>query len=419
MVELNYAIPNVFPKFKQAYETNKDIKEVRENIKLGNEYGIPMTKAYVASELSLEMAPDDTDPDDLINPPAPEIIEVPAEPDEPDEDDDENEDVPDPDSPEAQAASLAMILPDKLGIVNNRLDKTQWKLKKLTEGAISAGLPIYQELGDQINIWLNNYSSLDEALADFGNYRIDFEDFRHQVGITWYYDLLHGMFNIYDLNKVRDALDLPRLSQIIKTLRRLFSGKILESFWEPVEFEEATAMFLDREILTIEEFNYLEAYAKRRALSASGMSYTTIRRNLRSAIENALVQGTGIAEFQASVDGLVLNTNHANVIFRTVVQSSYNTGHAEALFDPRLREAIPAMRFDAIIDNRTTAICEERNDQIYATGKMEEWDIVPPCHFQCRSTMTPVFIDEYTGNPASRPDILAQDGFGRFTSILH
>jgi uncharacterized protein with gpF-like domain len=90
----------------------------------------------------------------------------------------------------------------------------------------------------------------------------------------------------------------------------------------------------------------------------------------------------------------------------------------EASFTEYGRSAIPAFEFMAVLDDRTTDICMERNGNIYRADEVEGLDIVPPLHFMCRSDLVPVFEDEWDGKAAGAPDSRAMEGFGRWKSIL-
>ena len=83
IVDLNFETPQKYPRIKFNYETADDVKEVRENIKMGNELGIPMKKTYVAKKLQIEMAPPDTPEEELVEKPAPPPLPSPTGEEEP------------------------------------------------------------------------------------------------------------------------------------------------------------------------------------------------------------------------------------------------------------------------------------------------------------------------------------------------
>ena len=425
LVELNYPELSGYPKIKSKWETTRDIKEVRANISLAVDFGIPMTKTYVASELQVEMADEGTPEEDLIQ----VIEEIPVIEDEEnkeDGEDKEDEIIDDVENDELKALSgTAKIKPEYLKTIEKRKNDTARKMKSLEKGSIDAGMKYYNQVGDQIVEWLNKYNGIEEALAEFATLVVDIEPLRNYLSRSFFWSILHGMFNIYDEPLVREEFGLPKLKLTWKDkIANQFGIGLkhfpvkLESFWEPVPFDEAIEMFEFREVLTIDQFRLLEGYARRRALTATGMSYNTIRNKLYTALETALIDGIALEEFSGMVDGIVLSPAHAEVIFRTNVQSAYNAGHAEAIFDLRLAGAIPAFQFSAVIDNRTTAICEERDGMIYSRDVMTDWDIIPPCHYSCRSTIIAIFSDEYSGRPASRPFVQSQEGFGTWKPIL-
>ncbi|MCK4640337.1 MAG: DUF935 family protein, partial [Candidatus Marinimicrobia bacterium] len=417
MVDLNYPEHNVYPKIKSKYETTRDIKEVRENIKLANEFEIPMEKTYVASELQIKIADEGTPEEDLIKKPEPPPPVLPIEKEEEEE---EGEG-----TPEVESILMGKIKPQFLKSINKRAKDSLLKMQKLEGASVDAGMKYYNGLGNQIEKWLSGYDSIESALSDYAVLVIDVEPLRNYLGHSFFWSMLHGMFQVYDEPLVREDFGLPKLKLSWKEkLAHNFSSGIrfnpfkLDTFWEPVPFDEAIEMFRAREILTIDQFKLLEGYAKRRALTATGMTYSTIQNKLFDSLEAALVEGIALDEFSESVKEVVMSPNHAEIIFRTNVQTAYNNGHAEAIYDQRLAGAIPAFQYSAIIDDRTTPICEERDGMVYGRDVMADWDVIPPCHFRCRSTIIPIFADEYSGFPASRPFEQSQQGFGTWKPIL-
>lgn len=83
----------------------------------------------------------------------------------------------------------------------------------------------------------------------------------------------------------------------------------------------------------------------------------------------------------------------ANAVARTALHGAYNHGVlADTMDDP----AIIAYRFVAIVDSRTTDICEALSNKIIP--KDEVLNYLPPLHFNCRSTLQPVYIIEKIDN---------------------
>ena len=88
-----------------------------------------------------------------------------------------------------------------------------------------------------------------------------------------------------------------------------------------------------------------------------------------------------------------------------------------ALFeDPALEGLVVAYEYSAVLDDRTTAICESLDGAIYADNS-EVWTgsprYIPPNHYNCRSLLIPIFsTDQWDGIESDPPSVDPQEGFG-------
>lgn len=81
-----------------------------------------------------------------------------------------------------------------------------------------------------------------------------------------------------------------------------------------------------------------------------------------------------------------------NTIVRTNYMNIYNQSKM-AFYKPFQENGfIQAYQYSAIMDDRVSDFCEEMNGLIFRAG--EVGDIEPPNHFNCRSTLIPITIDE-------------------------
>jgi uncharacterized protein with gpF-like domain len=77
--------------------------------------------------------------------------------------------------------------------------------------------------------------------------------------------------------------------------------------------------------------------------------------------------------------------------------------------DPDLKGFVVAYEYSAILDDRTTEICEKLHGKV-----QRDWGtMVPPNHYQCRSILVPVTeIDEWDGTQDKVPaGVKPQKGF--------
>ena len=81
-------------------------------------------------------------------------------------------------------------------------------------------------------------------------------------------------------------------------------------------------------------------------------------------------------------------------LVRTNATMAYNQGRLAEMQDPDVKQSIPAYRYSAIMDDRTTDICQSADGRVWAADD-EIWDVwTPPNHFNCRSVLLPVFVGE-------------------------
>lgn len=78
--------------------------------------------------------------------------------------------------------------------------------------------------------------------------------------------------------------------------------------------------------------------------------------------------------------------------------------------DPGLDGFVQALEYSAILDERTTRICQHLDERQYAADS-NVWDRYrPPNHFNCRSLLIPVTVRD-SFDPSPEPSVKPQDGF--------
>jgi SPP1 gp7 family putative phage head morphogenesis protein len=95
-------------------------------------------------------------------------------------------------------------------------------------------------------------------------------------------------------------------------------------------------------------------------------------------------------------------------ISRTNTSDAVNQARMSLFGDPELKGFVVAYEYSAILDDRTTEVCEKLHGKI-----QKDWGtMVPPNHYQCRSLLVPVTeIDEWDGKQDKLPDVKPQKGF--------
>ena len=79
-------------------------------------------------------------------------------------------------------------------------------------------------------------------------------------------------------------------------------------------------------------------------------------------------------------------------IVRTESTAAYNQGRLVEARTPGIVDQMRGMEFSAILDSRTTPVCEALDGSIIPINAPELDKFRPPLHFQCRSVLVPVTI---------------------------
>lgn len=206
-----------------------------------------------------------------------------------------------------------------------------------------------------------------------------------------------------------------------------FDWEILD---EPFTPEEAVKFFSGKVPMTREEFDALTTKLQDKAFYVSGLDKMSIERDVKSLLTDALNNGMTLEQFKFKLQEMQIKYSapvygregtvgetildyHAETVFRTNMMSSYNAGRKEMYQDPDIKEYFPAYEYTAIMDGRTTEICEDL-DGFIALAEDPIWNkIWPPNHHECRSTV--VTINKYDFNRdmlSKKPTVSPAEGFG-------
>jgi len=191
----------------------------------------------------------------------------------------------------------------------------------------------------------------------------------------------------------------------------------------PLQFDEAVRWFRAKVSLTRPEWNELSEAARQRAFTVSDVAQLDLVADVWKAIDHAVAQGTTLQDFKDTIGqklkaewaGTVENPGwRLETIFRTNIQSAYASGRYEQATDPDVVDERPYWMFDAIMDSRTTPICEECDGTILPADDPWWKTHLAPLHFNCRSGFTTLTRDqaEAMGIAPQGPSKSAQTGFG-------
>jgi SPP1 gp7 family putative phage head morphogenesis protein len=104
---------------------------------------------------------------------------------------------------------------------------------------------------------------------------------------------------------------------------------------------------------------------------------------------------------------------YLDTLSRTNLFEAMNEARYAEFTDPDMGDFVVALEYSAILDDRTTDICEALNGKTFAADS-PEWDSLrPPNHYNCRSVLIPITaIDGWDGRESPSPSVRPQAGFG-------
>ena len=188
-------------------------------------------------------------------------------------------------------------------------------------------------------------------------------------------------------------------------------------------FAQAIEFFQRKDIVTPDAWALLDARARTRAFTVAGVSRVNVLSDAWRAIDAALVKGTDFRTFQQEIGDTLKRTWGGSVaapnwrietIFRNNVQASYSAGRYEVTSNPDIVSLRPFQMFDAIMDSRTSAVCEACDGTVLPVNDPWWSSRRPPCHHACRSgtiSLSPRQADKQ-GVSKKKPEIEAAEGFG-------
>lgn len=121
-------------------------------------------------------------------------------------------------------------------------------------------------------------------------------------------------------------------------------------------------------------------------------TFSRMNNDFRSQIERSIrmsvINGeTGIQASSRIKDSYNLKRSQLDSLTRTLIQNAVNQSDEETYKTSVLIEKV---RYNAILDSRTTKICHDLNGKIFNVGEGPR----PPQHFNCRSFTTVVFDED-------------------------
>jgi len=198
-------------------------------------------------------------------------------------------------------------------------------------------------------------------------------------------------------NRLRDALD-EELIRTYKTMYQTTKRSLLSLVHDQMSYtrqslESATSGIWRTKKATRavgEDVVLKQPLAGNRALAPAWNNVRmSEKRRLEGVIRKGISQSKGAAEIAKEVrTGSVhkITRNNSNALVVTAM-TSVNAQADQAVYEANA-DGLDGWQYVALIDGRTTKICIHRDTHVYAVG---DYKHLPPAHFYCRSTTTPVF----------------------------
>ncbi len=168
--------------------------------------------------------------------------------------------------------------------------------------------------------------------------------------------------------------------------------------------EEATKNLSEKNVLTRDRFDALDAAAKAKSFTVANVQAEETLTKVRDVLAENVEKGASYDTFRQAVleavdEGTFMSPWHMETVFRTNVQSAFSDGKQVVLNHPLVRSAFPYVRYDSIHDNRVRP--EHRamdelgiqgtniyriNDPVFQTFR-------PPWDYNCRCGWSPTTVD--------------------------
>lgn len=189
-------------------------------------------------------------------------------------------------------------------------------------------------------------------------------------------------------------------------------------------FDEAMEWFEERVPVTPEQLEQLTATQRERAITIAAITEANVVADLLSEIERAAVSGEGIGVFRkrakARMGSLYTSQTAARIdtAMITTTQTALNAGRYKQLTDPDVMRTRQFWMFDAVMDDRTTHICQSLEGTTLPADDPQWGGIHPPMHHRCRSGIRSQRrrVVERRGGPTKpedMPEVNAPEGFGK------
>jgi SPP1 gp7 family putative phage head morphogenesis protein len=158
-------------------------------------------------------------------------------------------------------------------------------------------------------------------------------------------------------------------------------------------FDDALRYFLDRRLLTPEQFASLSDAAKARSFTATRLASDALRQRCRDLLAASIRDGGTYEEFRAGLldESVSLGIEAASpayleTVYRTNVVGAYGAGRFRQLTSPAVRAARPFVEYRTAGDTRVRPAHAAMRGVVFSQDDPDWPKYAPPNGFQCRCT---------------------------------
>lgn len=202
----------------------------------------------------------------------------------------------------------------------------------------------------------------------------------------------------------------------VRQARRTYAGS--SEWFTPIERAQAISAIVRKEgevrtydagVISSFVPNLAVAWLRSSAFYITGLIADHIINEAKGIILNGIKTGEASSTIAAKLleaflpyigddtvlrDAKVLTPHRLETIVRTNTTAAYNHGRLTEFMDPDLLPFLKGVRYSAILDERTTPVCDHLHGKVFKPSDKDLEALLPPNHFNCRSVIVPVVAGE-------------------------
>lgn len=222
----------------------------------------------------------------------------------------------------------------------------------------------------------------------------------------------NDLFNNAD--KVQD-IEFPR--RTVSRMRKIAEAALKDA-WElggqhaRRELEKARGMRFAADEMRLRDDAAQKFLEGRSATIAADLS-DNARKKITTVVFNGIKNGWSLDEIINRIDDEIGASvmPSASTAIRTTVFEAINESRYDLFASPEMAGFVEAMGFSAILDGKTTEICQHMDGKVYPVNDQLWETYTPPLHFNCRSLLIAVTTRD-TWQTSTKPKLEPAEGFG-------